>query len=187
MAWFRHEPDDPSAEQVADRIRGAIVDLIARRDEAATAASAALLGQVEVQAALRDQHHRLQLATVQLDHALTLARRVADETARVDGELEAMPFRTNVDGLQVQRDVITAALGQLDALQDASRSHVGAAREVLACSRATFDEALREQLRLLVGLERLERARVVLAARAEAQAQARAEARAQLDEQGRRS
>lgn len=171
MAWFRHEPDDPSADQVADRIRGAIVDLIARRDDAASAASAALLGQVEVQAALLDQHHRLQLATVQLDRALALARRVADETARADGELEALPFRGNVDGLQVQRDVIVAALDQLDALQNASRSHVGAARELLTRSRATFDEALREQLRLLVSLERLERTRVLVAARARARAE----------------
>ncbi|WP_375503319.1 hypothetical protein [uncultured Jatrophihabitans sp.] len=166
MAWLRREPDDASAGQTADRIRAAIVDLTERRDEAATATSAALLGQVEVQHALRDQHRRLQLALTQLDHALTLARRVAEDTARDEGELAALPFRGNVEGLGVQRDVVVAAIAQLDQLQDASRSHVGAARDVLGRSRAAFDLALREQLRLLVALERLERSRVLFAARA---------------------
>ncbi|WP_375485494.1 hypothetical protein [uncultured Jatrophihabitans sp.] len=163
MPWFRR--DEPSPDLTADRIRGAIVDLVERRDEAATAASSALLGQAEVQQAIREQHRRLVRARAQLDEALVLARRVAEETARDDGEVEAIPFRSNVDGLQVQRDVVGSALDQLDDLQDVSSSHVGAAREVLVRSRATFDLALREQLRLLVALERLERSRTLLAAR----------------------
>ena len=166
MAWLRHEPDDAPVEPGAERIRAVILDLAERRDEAAAAASKALVGQVEVQHALRDQHRRLQLAVAQLDQALALARRVAEDTARDDGEPAALPYRGHVEGLQVQRDVVVGALAQLDELQDVSQAHVGAAREVLTRSRAVFDEALHEQLRLLVALERLERTRALLAARA---------------------
>ena len=166
MAWLRHDPDDEPAEPSADRIRAAIVELADRRDDAAAAASTALLGQVEVQHALHDQHRRLRVALEQLDDAVTLASRVAADIAREDGEPAALPYRGNVEGLQVQRDVIVSAIGQLEDLRDVSQSHVGAAREVLARSRAVFDEALREQLRLLVALERLDRTRVLLAARA---------------------
>ena len=167
MAWFRRARDEPVTVPTADRIRGAIVELTERRDDAAVAASAALVGQVEVQHAILDQHRRLDQALTQLDDAIALARRVADEIAHDDGEPAALPFRSNVDGLQVQRDVIVASLGQLDDLQATSHSHVDAAREVLLRSRAAFDQALREQLRLLVTFERLERTRVLLAARAE--------------------
>ncbi len=165
MSWLRRRADDPPVEQAVDRIRAAIVELTERRDEAAYAATAALLGQAEVQHALHEQQRRLRLALVQLDHALTLARRVADDVARDDGAVAALAYYANVDGLQVQRDVVVASVEQLEQIQNVSRSHVGAAREVLVRSRAVFDAALHEQLRLLVTLEQLERARLLLVAR----------------------
>ena len=164
VARANRRPTRTGPETLA-AVRAAITDLLQRRDRARAAAGGALVHQAQVRRAVTVQRQELAAAVTQLDDAVRLARDVADRTEAEDGEAAAIPFRTNVEGLQRQRDVLGQAVDQLDALDDSSESHVAAARDVLVRTQAEFDEALREHLAVLVLLERAERDRIVRAAR----------------------
>lgn len=156
---------EPTGPETLAAVRAAMTDLLQRREAARRSAGGALMHQAQVRRAVAEQRLALDGAIAQLDDAVRLAREVADRTAAEDGEAAALPFRTNAEGLQRQREVLDQAVAQLDGLDETSGSHVAAAREVLARTQGEFDEALREHLAVLVLLERAERDRIVRAAR----------------------
>ncbi len=167
-SWRRErspQPDPTGPESLA-AVRAAIADLLRRRDRARAAAGGALVHQAQVRRALTEQRFELAAALDQLDDAIRLAGEVADRTAAEDGEVAAIPFRMNVDGLQRQRDVVGQAVGQIDALGETSVVHIASAREVLTRTQTQFDDALREHLAALALLERAHRERIVREARA---------------------
>lgn len=152
--------DDPGAA-----VRRAITAITAARETATRNAAAALVNQAQAGRAISLQRAELARAVADVDTAVAAAERVAADALETDGPEAAAPYQLHVSGLQSQRDVLGAALRQVDQLRDASGEQVGRARELLVRSRAELDAALREQLRLLIAIERLERARLIAAAR----------------------
>lgn len=167
-SWHRARGSspEPAGAETLTAVRAAITELLQRRERARTSAGGALVHQAQVRRAVAEQRRELSAAVAHLDGALRLARDVADRTAAEDGEAAALPFRSTVEGLQRQHEVLGQAAAQLDALDQTSGLHVAAAREVLTRTQAEFDEALREHLAVLLLLERAERDRIVRAARA---------------------
>lgn len=163
MLFRRHgrTPDDDPA--VA--IRAAIRAITSARDTAARNAAAALVNQSHVGRALALQRADLVRSLSEVDGAVTAAQRVAAGALVTDGPVAAAPYEQHVAGLHAQRDVLAQVLSQIDNLTDVSGEQIARARELLISSRRDLDAALHEQLRLLVAVERLDRARAVEAAR----------------------
>ncbi|MBE7187140.1 hypothetical protein [Jatrophihabitans endophyticus] len=157
----RDRPDgDPAAA-----IRSAITSITTARDTATRNAAAALVNQGQVGRALALQRAELTRSLADVDAAVAAAQRVADDARTTDGAAAAAPYEQHVEGLHTQRDVLALALEQIDGLSDAAGAQVARARDLLVTSRRDLDAALHEQLRLLIAVERLERARAVEAAR----------------------
>lgn len=165
MSLRRHR-DRPGDDDPAAAIRGAIHALTAARDTARRNAAAALVNQTHVARALALQRAELVRSLADVDSAVSAAHRVADDACATDGPEAAAPYQQHVAGLRTQRDVLAVALEQIDGLSEVSDEHVSQARRLLVTSRHDLDAALHEQLRLLVALERLDRARAIAAARA---------------------
>lgn len=169
MAWFRRlgfgrndleDDPDPTAA-----IRASIQTITTARDAASRNAAAALVNQAQVGRALTLQRGELVRSLADVDEAVAAAQGVADDARTTDGAAAAAPYEQHVAGLRTQRDVLAIALEQVDGLSSVSGEHVERARELLGSSRRDLDAALHEQLRLLVAVERLDRARAVAAAR----------------------
>lgn len=156
----------------ARAIRQAIVTITSARETALRNAATALVNQAQVRHALAVQQAGLSAARAEVDAAIAAAQRVAESVRRDDGEEAAAPYLRHVEGLRSQLQVIDLATAQLGELSEVSGEHVSRARSVLDTSRRSLDAALREQLRLLVAVERLDRARAVAAVRAQAAARA---------------
>lgn len=153
--------DDPGVA-----IRRAISAITAARETATRNAAAALVNQAQIGRALAVQRADLSQAMTDVDTAVAAAQRVAADARETDGAEAAAPYELHVSGLRSQRDVLGAAVEQVDQLRDVSGEHVERARQLLTSSRRELDAALREQLRLLIAVERLDRARLIAAARA---------------------
>lgn len=163
MPFRRHDrtsDDDPSVA-----IRAAVRAITAARDTATRNAATALVNQSHVGRALALQRAELVRSLADVDAAVAAAQRVADDVRSTDGPSAAALYEQHVAGLHTQRDVLAVALQQVDGLTDAADVQVARARELLLSSRHDLDSALHEQLRLLIAVERLERARAVAAAR----------------------
>lgn len=173
----RQPPEDLTAP-----IRAAIMRIAERREQARRSAGRTLAGAEQVRAALRDQQQRLREAAAEIerarataDHAAREARADAAERARADGAAEdvvqhaadaaAEPFERTIAGFDAQRAVVDRAGEQLDALRDAAADEMARTKQLLDAAIRSLDDALREQLRLLLQFERAERARLAAAAR----------------------
>jgi hypothetical protein len=145
-----------------------IARIAAQREAATYSAATAIVNTGQVQQALALQRAQLETARSELAGAVELARRVADDVLAQDGAVAAIAYQLNVEGLQSQDSVLEAAVRQIDGLTEATAGQVDTARTLLRSATRSLDEALREQLRLLIAVERLEYQRVVLEARARA-------------------
>lgn len=161
-------------------IRRAIIRLTEQREQAVADAGRALVTHAELSQAVRNQHAYLARVTREIDAALDLAAHAA-ERARTDavaaaagdadaerlGTAAAAPYERTCAALRRQGDVVAATAVQLESLDAISAEQIARTRELLRESVRSLDGAIREQLRLLVELERIERARLVAAARAQ--------------------
>lgn len=136
----------------------------------------------QVRAALREQRSRLGEAAEQVADAIRTAEHAAAE-ARADalGEARraglpedravalaaasALPFERTAAGLRSQADVLEQAARQLADVTGAAAREIADGRALVRASLHSMDTALREQLTLLVELERAERARLIDRAR----------------------
>lgn len=146
-------------------IRAAITAITSARDTAARNAATALVNQRHVGRALALQRAELVRSLADVDTAVVAAQRVAADARSSDGAEAAAPYEQHVAGLLTQREVLGLALEQIDGLTGVTDEHVARARQLLVDSRRDLDAALHEQLRLLIAVERLDRAREIASAR----------------------
>lgn len=167
----------PEGESSA-AIRRAIIRLAEQREQAAADAGRAVVTQAELIRAVRDQRAYLSRVVGEIDAAIALASDAAARarseavSASLDGadverlgDAAAAPYAQTGAALRRQRDVVSATAAQLERLDAVSAEQIARTRELLRESVRSLDDAIREQLRLLVELERIERARLVAAAR----------------------
>lgn len=157
---FGHGEPDPF-----DRIRQTIAAIGDQRSAAAANTGAALVNQAQVERALRDQMAQLVRVREQITDALATAERAAAGARADDGELAAAPYEQTADGLRSALDVVGASFAQLDGLHDVSQTNIQQARELVAAARRTLDTALRDQVKLLLRLERVHREHLLEQAR----------------------
>lgn len=156
----RHPDDDPAAA-----IRASIAAITSARESATRNAAGALVNEAQVRQALGRQRDELIRSVAEVETAIAAAQRIATDALTNDGADAAAPYELQVNGLQTQRDVLALALEQIDGLSEVSGEHVEQGRRLLVRGRHDLDAALREQLVLLAAVERLDRARLVAAAR----------------------
>lgn len=151
----------PAEFDPLDRIRQTIAWIDGQRRAATANAGAALVSQAQVEHALREQLIVLSRARVEISDALSAANRAATDALAEQGAVAAAPYEQTGAGLRSALDVVAASTAQLNALHEVSRTNIGQAREVLIGARRSLDAALREQLALLLALERTQRQRLV--------------------------
>lgn len=179
-------PAPADAESTA-AIRRAIIRLTEQREQAAADAGRALVTQAEVTQSVRNQRAYLARVVREIDAALALAadaaararseaasaaprgadtERLADDAdAERLADAAAAPYEHTGAALRRQREVVTGTAAQLEHLDAISAEQIARTRELLRESVRSLDAAIREQLRLLVEFERIERKRIVAAAR----------------------
>lgn len=135
--------------------RRAIARIAEQRDAAQRRFGALVVDEANVLQALRAQRAWLDGSLAEIERARALAVD-AGVAARAGGG-DARPYEQTAAGLQRQADVVAASRAQLEAAQLACRDNVSRARELLHDTQAALDASLREQLRLLSSLERLDR------------------------------
>ena len=86
-----------------------------------------------------------------------------------DSPADAALYELTGAGLQRQREALAATAAELEHVDAATSDQIARARELVRASLRSLDETLREELKLLVALERVQRDRAVAAARAAAQ------------------
>jgi hypothetical protein len=162
-------------------IRESIRRTVERREAARLAAGRMLADEAQVGAAVRDQRERLAAADRDIDAAIAAADGAADaaaEEARRDAggqsggagadafaAAAAHPYRQTADALRGQKQVLAAATAQLDRIAETSGGRIAQSRTLMQANLAVLDTALREQLKLLLAVERAERARMIARAR----------------------
>lgn len=163
-------------------IRDAIRRIVAQRDRVRTEARRALVSYEQVRHAVAAQRLHLQTARTEIDTAIARAVAAAtqaradalaaarsadldDARAEAAADAAAAPFEQATGGLQHQRDAIDQAAAQLEAAAAEAAGEITQGRALIAAGAASLDAALREEVALLVRLERAERARVIARAR----------------------
>jgi methyl-accepting chemotaxis protein len=172
----------PAADDPTAAIRAAILRIAERREQARLSAGRTFAGAEQVRAAMRDQRRRLHEAAAEIADARATAERAArearsdatlaartggadPETVRHVADAAAEPYERTMAGFDAQRAVVERAGDQLDALSGSATEEMARTRQLLDAAIRTLDDALREQLRLLLQFERAERARLAAAAR----------------------
>lgn len=182
--WFerigprRRTSPDPSAADIADDLRATIVRLDAQRAAATRLAGRAFVNQAEVRRACHEQLDLLTRAAHEAQRGELLAADAAADAAaeaagdaaagagpdaRHDRDLDA--FASTAAGLRTVQDTLDLAGEPVRALLVTAQQNADRAQDVLARAREVFDEQVRAQVRLLVALERAERARIARAHR----------------------
>jgi ABC-type transporter Mla subunit MlaD len=150
-------PDPRTAILDAIRRIGRDQQLLSRRIEDA------YVQRIQLDRVLHEQSDLLAQAVAQIQDAITEARRAA-ESARA-GDQPAAQYEQTVAGLRSQLAVVEASAADLERLRgDVAASSARVAR-LLRESAASLDATLRAEVGLLARLERLERERVIAAAR----------------------
>ncbi len=162
---WRRGPKPAPEDDPAAAVRRVIVRLTEQREAAMRGAAGAIVNQSHVNRALLEQRARLELARTDVQISVDAAQQVADVALARDGAVAANPYLVHVDGLRRQAEVLDVAADQITGMQSTSDGQTQRARQLLREATATLDGAVREQLRLLIAIERLERQRAILAAR----------------------
>lgn len=177
----RHrDPADPDAATAA--IRQAIRRIAEQRERVRAEAGRALVSYEQVRHAVTTQRAHLRAAREEIDDAIAgavaagdragseafaAARRdgLDEEQAQASARAAAAPYEHASTGLRRQRDAIDQAAEQLAAAARAAAGEISQGRALIGASAASLDAALRDEVALLVRLERAERARVIARAR----------------------
>jgi hypothetical protein len=164
MAGRAHARDDDPAAAVGRAIR----QIQHEQRVLAARIGTAVATQAQTAQALRQQHVVLSRVRAEIVQAKSVAERAAESARADEGPAAAVPFDQTAAGLQAQLDAVQLALDEITGMQHAAHGNTERARALLRNSRASLDEALREQMRLLARLERLHRQRLIAEARQQA-------------------
>jgi hypothetical protein len=176
----RREPADPDESSAA--IRESIRRIADQRERARIDVGRALVNYAGVEHAIAAQRAHLAASRADIEDAIAAATAAGERAgaealaaarqagldeaqAQAAARAAAAPYEHASTGLQRQRDVIDGTAGQLEAAAEAAAGEISRGRALLVASAASLDATLKEQVALLVRLERAERARAIARAR----------------------
>lgn len=145
------------------RIRAAIVRIDDQRRRAVHNAGALIVDQAEAERAVRQLRADLVRAGDEIRAAAELARAAAEEALADGGAVAAAPYQQAAGGFDSQFAVVERSLAHIDRTGQDTAANVERARELLRRNRASLDDAMREQVQLLVRIERAQREQVIAA------------------------